>query len=174
METTLDVKFKTIFQNREINIWTIGNTGARNPLRLPDVFSVYNQSQSYGNLANNSKGQARFTYDLSLHNLATYSKNIDTAAIIARKFRYVFEKFGFIYPEVPKKFQKMVPGPEDTITPLGQSFLAAETLDGQQECYLRGLITPMEKLDNNHFFSPLLWTIRILLELKKENRLLCS
>lgn len=167
METTLETGFKNTFKESQINIWTIGNTGARNPLRLPDIFSVYTQSQSYGHLAGSKENQAHFTHDLALHGLATYSGDIPTAAIIARKFRYVFEKFGFVYPELPKKLKGAVPGPEDTITPLGKVFLAAKTLDSQQECYLRGLITPMEKLNDNTYFSPLLWTIKVLLALEK-------
>ena len=167
METTLDSKIKNIFQKSQINIWTIGNTGARNPLRLPDIFSVYVNSRSYGRLAGNEKNQAQFTYDLSLHDLATYSSKISTAAIIARKFRFVLEHFGFIYPEVPKKLQGKTSGTPDTVTPLGETFLAAKTLDAQQECYLRGLITPMDKLTNNTTYSPLLWTIKVLLTLEK-------
>lgn len=167
METTLETGFKNLFEKNQINIWTIGNTGARNPLRLPGVFSIYTQSQSYGHLANSKENQARFTHDLSLHGLANYSDKISTAAIIARKFRYVFEKFGFIYPEKNKKLGNKLPGPADTITPLGKTFLAAETLDAQQECYLRGLITPIETLSDSNFFSPLLWTIKVLLALEK-------
>lgn len=167
METTLDSKIKNIFQKNQINIWTIGNTGARNPLRLPDIFSVYVNSRSYGKLAGSNENQARFTYDLSKQNLATYSGKVSTAAIIARKFRFVLERFGFIYPELPKKLHGKEPGTPDTITPLGKTFLAAETLDAQQECYLRGLITPMQQLTNETAYSPLLWTIKILLALEK-------
>ena len=167
METTLDSKIKNIFQKNQINIWTIGNTGARNPLRLPDIFSVYVNSRSYGKLAGSNENQARFTYDLSKQNLATYSGKVSTAAIIARKFRFVLERFGFIYPELPKKLHGKEPGTPDTITPLGKTFLAAETLDAQQECYLRGLITPMQQLTNETAYSPLLWTIKVLLALEK-------
>ena len=167
METTLDSKIKNIFQKDKINIWTIGNTGARNPLRLPDAFSVYVNSSTYGRLAGSNENQARFTYDLSTHGLATYSGKVKTAAVIGRKFRLAFDHYGFIYPEERKKTKGKIPGTPDTITPLGETFLAAKTLEAQQECYFRGLITPMEDLTGDTAYSPFLWTIKVLLALEK-------
>jgi hypothetical protein len=35
-----------------------------------------------------------------------------------------------------------------------------------QECYLRAMVTPLSKVDDGHTFSPLCWTLSILLELE--------
>ena len=82
----------------------------------------------------------------------------------------MFNKYGFAYPEVTKKdgFDQSELGAVDAITPLGQTFYKADSVAAQQECFLRGLIVPMERLDDNSVFSPLLWVVKVMLEL--ENR----
>ena len=35
----------------------------------------------------------------------------------------------------------------------------------QQECFLRGLMVPMEEIDESVSFSPLLWTLQIMLKM---------
>ena len=86
---------------------------------------------------------------------------------ITRKYRLIFGKFGFIYPEVTSKdgFKQEDIGPVDYVTPLGTLFYNAPNKAMQQECFLRGLMVPMEQIDSETAFSPLLWTLQIMLKL---------
>ena len=56
-------------------------------------------------------------------------------------------------------------GPVDYITPLGMLFYNAPNKAMQQECFLRGLMVPMEQIDSETAFSPLLWTLQVMLKL---------
>ncbi|MBP5432484.1 MAG: hypothetical protein J6Y81_09280 [Ruminococcus sp.] len=44
-------------------------------------------------------------------------------------------------------------------------FYKASNKAMQQECFLRGLMVPMEQIDKDTAFSPLLWTLQIMLKL---------
>ena len=93
----------------------------------------------------------------------------DTSASITRKYRLMFNKYGFAYPEVTKKdgFAQEELGALDAITPLGETFYKADSVAAQQECFLRGLIVPMEELTDTSTFSPLLWVVAVMLEIEK-------
>ncbi|WP_363251757.1 hypothetical protein [Ruminococcus sp.] len=51
------------------------------------------------------------------------------------------------------------------MTPSGMLFYKASNKAMQQECFLRGLMVPMEQIDKDTAFSPLLWTLQIMLKL---------
>lgn len=57
-------------------------------------------------------------------------------------------------------------GQLDMITPAGWNLVCAETVAAMQECYLRAMVTPMTPADDTYTFSPLCWTLSILLELE--------
>nr|WP_051464723.1 hypothetical protein [Clostridium sp. 12(A)] len=129
-----------------IEIWLIGNTGVRNPWRIPSGFKVYVESNLVGRLRDPAD-QVAFKELLYRTGEIGGDLNKDTDASITRKYRLMFNKYGFTYPEVTVKdgFSQDELGPVDGITSLGQAFYAAETVSAQQECFLRGLIVPMEK-----------------------------
>ncbi len=161
------VKQTRIVEN-PINIWLIGNTGMRNPWRIPSGFKAYVESNMVGRLRDVEDQKAFKRYLAQIGEIGG-SDDRDESASITRKYRLMFNKFGFTYPEINKKngFNQEEIGPVDGVTPLGQAFYNARTISAQQECFLRGMIVPLEMLDENIFYSPLLWTINIMLELEK-------
>ncbi|MGN1205355.1 MAG: AlwI family type II restriction endonuclease [Eubacterium sp.] len=153
---------------KPIDIWLIGNTGMRNPWRIPSGFKVYAESNMVGRLRT-PEDQVAFKMLLVKTGEIGGDLEKDKDASITRKYRLMFNKYGFAYPEVTKKdgFDQEELGPVDTITPLGNTFYNADTVSAQQECFLRGLIVPMEKLDDDSTFSPLLWVLSVMLAIEK-------
>lgn len=151
-----------------IDIWLIGNTGMRNPWRIPGGFKVYVESNLVGRLRT-PEDQMAFKMLLFEKGEAGGDVGKDTSASITRKYRLMFNKYGFAYPEITKKdgFKQEELGPIDAITPLGKTFYKADSVAAQQECFLRGLIVPMEKLTETSAFSPLLWVLDIMMEVEK-------
>lgn len=152
-----------------VDIWLIGNTGMRNPWRIPSGFKVYAESNMVGKLRSQEE-QVAFKMLLMEKGEIGGDLEKDQSASITRKYRLMFNKYGFTYPEMTKKSGVLQAdiGPIDGITPLGEAFYAADTVSAQQECFLRGLIVPMEKLDEDRYFSPLLWVLAIMIELEKK------
>lgn len=152
-----------------IDIWLIGNTGMRNPWRIPSGFKVYAESNMIGKLRGADE-QKDFKMLLMEKGEIGGDLDKDQSASITRKYRLMFNKYGFTYPEMTKK--SGIPqdeiGPIDGITRLGEAFYKADTLAAQQECFLRGLVVPMEQLDEGRAFSPLLWVLAIMIELEKK------
>lgn len=146
----------------------IGNTGMRNPWRIPSGFKVYAESNMVGRLRS---PEDQVAFKMLLVKTGEIGGDIekDKDASITRKYRLMFNKYGFAYPEVTKKdgFEQEELGPVDAITPLGETFYNADTVSAQQECFLRGLIVPMEKLDDDRTFSPLLWVLSVMLSIEK-------
>ena len=153
---------------KPIDIWLIGNTGMRNPWRIPSGFKVYAESNMVGRLRR-PEDQVAFKMLLVKTGEIGGDLDKDKDASITRKYRLMFNKYGFAYPEVTKKdgFDQEELGPVDVITPLGETFYNADTVSAQQECFLRGLIVPMEKLDDDRTFSPLLWVLSVMLAIEK-------
>ncbi len=153
---------------KPIDIWLIGNTGMRNPWRIPSGFKVYAESNMVGRLRS---PEDQVAFKMLLVKTGEIGGDIekDKDASITRKYRLMFNKYGFAYPEVTKKdgFEQEELGPVDAITPLGETFYNADTVSAQQECFLRGLIVPMEKLDDDRTFSPLLWVLSVMLSIEK-------
>ena len=150
----------------KIDIWMIGNTGMRNPWRIPEGFKIYVESNQVGHLRTPAE-QQQFKRLLAYKGVIGGDPNKDKDASITRKYRLVFGKYGFTYPEVTSKFgfSQEELGPVDAITPLGNVFYNANTKAMQQECFLRGLMVPMEEIDTTTSFSPLLWTLQVMLKM---------
>ena len=151
-----------------IDIWIIGNTGMRNPWRIPSGFKVYVESNMVGKIRD-ADDQVAFKKILLDKGEIGGDEDKDVDASITRKYRLMFNKYGFTYPEVRKKdgFEQSELGAVDAITPLGETFYNADSVAAQQECFLRGLIVPMERLTETSTFSPLLWVVTIMMELEK-------
>ncbi len=119
---------KRMVKNR-IDIWLIGNTGMRNPWRIPEGFKIYAESDQVGHIRTPEEQQA-FKRLLAQKGVIGGDPNKDKDASITRKYRLVFSKFGFIYPEVTQRdgFLQEEIGPIDGITPLGRVFYHASTI----------------------------------------------
>ena len=151
----------------KIEIWQVGNTGLRNPNRIQDGFRVFANSPYVGNLR--KENEIDFMKFLNSQGIIQNEAGKDTSGSHARKWRLMFSKNGFIYPQVKKKDGKQEElGKVDDITPFGRTFLKADTYPAVQECYLRALsVEQVVMPDGKTYFSPLRWILAIMLELEK-------
>lgn len=154
--------------NEQIEIWLVGNTGLRNPNRIQDGFSVFAGSAFVGNL-HGRDNEIGFMNLLDEKGIIQNQAGKDESGSHARKWRLMFAKNGFIYPQVKAKDGKQEDlGTLDDITPFGRSFLKADTYPAVQECYLRAMsVEQFPMPDGLHYFSPLRWVLAIMLELER-------
>lgn len=118
-------------------------------------------------LANN-----RIKYDNATETLHQYcvdvgiSDECDTDVSVA--ILGTLRRLGFIYPVVKNEWKccQADLGMVDTITPAGWSLIQAETTGAIQECFLRALSVPLYPCGDGNTFSPLCWSLAILLGLE--------
>lgn len=153
--------------SEQIKIWLVGNTGLRNPNRIQEGFFVYANSPFVGNLRD--ENEIGFMNFLNEKGIIQNEEGKDESGSHARKWRLMFAKNGFIYPQVRKKDGRQEElGALDDITPFGRSFLKADTYPAVQECYLRAMsVEQFAMPDGTHYFSPLRWLLAIMLELER-------
>lgn len=158
-----------IDQNEQISIWLVGNTGLRNPMRIQDGFIAFSESPYVGNLhgRDNELGFMKFLNDKGIIN---NESGKDPSGSHARKWRLMFERYGFIYGQAKKEngFTQEDLGQVDDITPFGRLFVNVDTIPAMQECFLRALAVEQYWLpDKSAHYSPLRWILAIMLELEK-------
>ena len=150
-----------------MEFWQLGNTSVRSAMRIKDGRTAYSTSSIQGNIR---KGEGDIAFRRLLGQCGVVSLGEDSTNSVGRKWRAAMGKLGFIYPEVKRStgFTQADLGQLDMITPAGWNLVRAETVAAMQECYLRAMVTPLSVADDRYTFSPLCWTLAILLEL--ENR----
>lgn len=151
----------------KIEIWQVGNTGLRNPNRIQEGFKAFVNSPYVGNLR--KENEIDFMNFLNAQGIIQNEDGKDKSGSHARKWRLMFSKNGFIYPQVKKKDGNQEElGKVDDITPFGRIFLKADTYSAVQECYLRAQsVEQFPMLDGKSYFSPLRWILAIMLELER-------
>lgn len=158
-----------INENENISIWLAGNTGLRNPLRIHDGLEVLSKSQFVGEL-HGKANELGFMKLLNDKNVINNESGKDASGSHARKWRLMFERYGFIYGKVKKSagYTQDDLGPVDTLTPFGKIFLKAQTMSDIEECFLRSLSVEQYKVaECVGAFSPLRWVLAIMLELER-------
>lgn len=158
-----------IDENEKIDIWLAGNTGLRNPMRIQEGFIAFSKSPYVGNLhgRENELGFMRF---LDKSGIINNEEGKDSSGSHARKWRLMFERYGFIYGPIKKQngFMQSDLGAVDTITPFGRTFIKADTIPAMQECFLRSLGVEQYWLaDRTGHFSPFRWVLAIMLGLER-------
>lgn len=151
-----------------IKIWLVGNTGLRNPNRIQEGLAVYAKSAFVGKL-HGRDNEIGFMNLLNKEGIIQNESGKDESGSHARKWRLMFAKNGYIYPQVGKKDGNQDDlGAMDEITPFGRTFLKADTFPAVQECFLRAMsVEQFEMPDKTTYFSPLRWMLAIKLELEK-------
>ncbi len=151
-----------------IKIWLVGNTGLRNPNRIQEVLAVYAKSAFVGKL-HGRDNEIGFMNLLNKEGIIQNESGKDESGSHARKWRLMFAKNGYIYPQVNKKDGNQDDlGAMDDITPFGRTFLKADTFPAVQECFLRAMSVEQFEMPNKiTYFSPLRWMLAIMLELEK-------
>lgn len=148
-----------------MEFWQLGNTSVRSAMRIKDGLSAYSTSSIQGNIR---RGDGDIAFRRLLGQCGVVSLGEDSTHSVGRKWRSAMGKLGFIYPKIERSmgFAQTDLGQLDTITPAGWNLVRAETVAAMQECYLRSMVTPLFPADDEHTFSPLCWTLAILLELE--------
>lgn len=90
--------------NEQIDIWLVGNTGLRSPNRIQDGFKVFAGSPFVGNL-HGKDNEIGFMNYLNEKGIIQNEDGKDESGSHARKWRLMFAKNGFIYPQVKKKME---------------------------------------------------------------------
>lgn len=149
-----------------MGFWQLGNTSVRSAMRIKDGLSALATSTIQGNIR---KGEGDVAFRNLLGSCGVVSLGEDSTNSVGRKWRSAMGKLGFIYPEVEKGwcFSQSDLGPLDVITPAGWNLVRAETVAAMQECYLRAMVTPLFPCEDGTTFSPLCWTLAVLLELER-------
>ena len=158
-----------IDRNERIEIWHVGNTGLRNPNRIHEGFIAFSQSSFVGKL-HGRENEIGFMDFLNEKGIINNEEGKDESGSHARKWRLMFEKFGFIYPLVTRAdgFRQEDLGKADEITPFGRTFIKADTLPAEQECFLRSQSVEYHTVRNaDGYFSPLRWILAVMLELER-------
>ena len=149
-----------------IEIWQVGNTGVRNPMRIQEAFRLYAESNLVGKLRGVS-GAVAFTNYLCERGILNNAPGKDPTGSYGRKWRLVFNKNGFTYDVAKEGLPQADIGPVDGITPFGKAFLKAGTVPAVQECFLRASAMHMEQMPDGGSFSPLRWTLAVMLEIER-------
>ena len=151
-----------------IYIWQVGNTGVRNPMRIQEAFRLYAESNLVGKIRG-VEGAVALTNYLCERGVLNNAPGKDPTGSYGRKWRLVFNKNGLTY-DVAKAsgIRQSDLGPIDGITPFGKSFLEAKTIPAVQECFLRASAMHMEHMSGGTTFSPLRWTLSVMLEIKRK------
>lgn len=157
-----------IDDTEKIEIWLVGNTGLRNPSRIHDGFKVFAASPYVARL-HGSENEIGFMRYLDEKGVIHNDVGNDTSGSHARKWRLMFERYGFIYGQVRgKPFTQDDLGKMDDITPFGRMFLGADTYPAVEECFLRSLgVEQYEMPGHIGYYSPFRWILAIMLELER-------
>ena len=158
-----------------LKIWQIGNNGMRNAYRLQSGLLAYAKYPKIGHIGNHRGAGGKdeeiaFTEYLNKAGIidADLSKNDGTHA---RKWRYVAQKMGFIFPPAAEGHTQEELGDLNTFTPSGKAFLECKSQAAIYDCFLRSQIVATEPAlyKVGAFFSPIRYVSAVLLELEKIN-----
>lgn len=152
----------------KVDIWLVGNTGLRNPNRIQEGLAVFAKSSYVGNL-HGKENEIGFMKLLNEKGIIQNENGKDTSGSHARKWRLMFAKNGFIFPQIKRNVGAQEElGASDELTPFGKAFLQTDTYPAVQECFLRAMSVEQYPVpDNSCYFSPLRWLLAVMLELEK-------
>lgn len=148
-----------------MDIWRLSNTGVRNPLRIQGGLRAYANSSLVGDIRSREKEIALGNY---LAGKSILSNANDPDGTYGRKWRFVWNAFGFTVTKAKNGISQERLGDIDSITPLGKALMRADSLPAVQECFLRAMSVHMHDTYDQRFFSPLRWTLKVLLAIEKE------
>ena len=158
-----------------MDIWQIGNNGMRNANRLQSGLLAYAEYPRVGHLGNHGRRNPlnlaeEIDFTIYLNQMGIITADLDRNDVThARKWRYIAQKMGFIYPQVPSGHRQSELGEINTFTPSGKAFLECKSRAAIYDCFLRAQIVATEKAlyREGAFFSPIRYTAAILLELEE-------
>lgn len=151
-----------------MEIWQIGNNGMRNANRLQNGLLAYARYPKIGHLGNKPE-EIAFTEFLHDEKIISADLTINDGTH-ARKWRYVAQKMGFIFPTVARGHAQDELGPVNMFTPSGKSFLECTSRAAIYDCFLRAQMVSTEKAlyKEGAYFSPIRYVAAVMLELEKQ------
>jgi len=149
-----------------MSTWLLGNTTVRSPFRLIDGLKVF--ASTNGDIRGSREKELVFCkalVDGGIISSSFEAEDItgfsDTTYSVGRKWRSALEKLGFIQEN----------NQIYALTENGKNLLNSQTLQSDQECYLRALILYSYEAQNSDdskgYFSPLMLTLHIMKELEQ-------
>ncbi|MBF0234790.1 MAG: AlwI family type II restriction endonuclease [Desulfamplus sp.] len=173
--------------------WHIGNTTVRNPYRLRNALIALIHSEYHGNLTGkvNESGFAKLLHEKEILKAERIDrKDSQDFSDLGRKWRSVLAQLGFVVQHLTRGHQKGIdPKYNDLIkkypdfsgipyevTLNGNCLINAETVPGQQECFLRALLAyripsvfePRYHKSGFKQFSPLRHVLEIIKNLERK------
>ncbi len=156
----------------KLDIWQIGNNGMRNPYRLQKGLLAYAKYPKIGRIGNR-KGvgkaeEIEFSDYLAEVGIIDADKGVNDGTH-ARKWRYVAQKMGFIFPKAAGNHLQEELGDLNMFTPSGLAFLNCKSLSAQYDCFLRAQMVSTEQsiYRKDFYFSPIRYGAAVLIELEK-------
>ena len=149
-----------------MDIWRLSNTGVRNPLRIQDGLRAYSRSVLIGDIRSREQEIALGNY---LAQEGILSNANDPDGTYGRKWRFAWNAFGYTVRQVERRwgFSQESIGDVDSITALGKALMRADSLPAVQDCFLRAMSVHMHETESGRAFSPLRWTLCVLLAIEK-------
>ena len=170
--------------------WHIGNTTVRTPYRLRDALIALTHSEYHGHLVGKDResGFARLLHEKEILKAERIDQNdSQDFSDLGRKWRSALAQLGFVIQHLTRKHQKGIDpkyknfineypdfsGIPYEVTPNGVNLINANTIQAQQECFLRALAayripSVFETRYKFKQFSPLRHTLEILINLENK------
>lgn len=160
---------------KRVRAWHLANTTVRTPYRLRGGLEALLAGGFEGNMG--KKMEEEIAYALDEAGIVSLLETTEDVTSITRKWRHALVKLGFIWPDPVmlnggKKLKTESLGKPFTVTPNGRRLLLADSLQAQQEVFLRSLSalrlpSPIEPNFQFRTFSPLRMVISVILSLEK-------
>ena len=150
--------------------WHIANTTIRSPFRLKGGLEALVAAGFEGNMQ--KAQEEKIALALAEAGVVSLASSTNDITSIARKWRSVLVKLGFLWPDVEMLRKEAGISQSDigapfTLTPNGRRLLVAKSFQGEQEVLLRSLAalrlpSPLEPAYDFVVFSPLVHVVRVL------------
>lgn len=150
--------------------WHIANTTIRSPFRLKGGLEALVAAGFEGNMQ--KAQEEKIALALAEAGVVSLASSTNDITSIARKWRSVLVKLGFLWPDVEMLRKEAGISQSDigapfTLTPNGRRLLGAKSFQGEQEVLLRSLAalrlpSPLEPAYDFVVFSPLVHVVRVL------------
>ena len=150
--------------------WHIANTTIRSPFRLKGGLEALVAAGFEGNMQ--KAQEEKIALALAEAGVVSLASSTNDITSIARKWRSVLVKLGFLWPDVEMLRKEAGISQSDigapfTLTPNGRRLLVAKSFQGEQEVLLRSLAalrlpSPLEPAYDFVVFSPLVLVVRVL------------
>lgn len=151
--------------------WYLGNTTVRSPYRIKEALGVLSQSALLGRLLGRDN-ENEFARLLHTSEVVTISRLVDNpnadVSDLGRKWRAALVQLGFLTPDQDTLNSTGITTSPYILTPNGRRLISGDSLQAEQECFLRALLAQQIPSPIEHFqrglapFNPLRIVLSII------------